>query len=280
MRLSRTLTTAALTAATLTTALTATLAGVSPATASTTTASDAERAARPAPRVLTISTNKEEVVQGGRVIIRGRVTSGPKGGPVRLQVRYDGAWKSTDLKDTVDKRGRFQLVDKVSSAQTRDYRVVAPRDKVRRAARSAPVTVVVWSWRDLGSLPAVRAEATRRASNLPVNGATYPSALVATGGNAGGMELNVSRRCRELRTQVGLADYSTSNTSGTVTLRTDGTQRFAGTFGVGQSSEVVFSLKDVFRLGFDWTSSNPAGTPADQSGAFPALGGPQVLCRD
>jgi hypothetical protein len=272
MNLSRTLSTAALAAAILAVSM-------APTTLAQAAESPAERATKK-PHVVTAKANKTEVVQGGKVVITGRVKPAAAGEKVRLQVRYAGAWKATDLQDKVDKQGRFRLVDKVTSKQDREYRVLARADRKHRAGLSDALPVVVWSWRDLSSLAPVRREATDEAYQVAVNGTTHRSAIVATGGNAGGTDYNVSRKCRQLETQVGLADYSKTGTTGTVSLKADGVSRYTGSFGLAQSATVVLPLRDVFRISFDWTSVNPAGTPADQSGAYPALGSPQVLCRD
>lgn len=226
------------------------------------------------PYVVKATASKAEVRQDGKVVLKGTVKPGRKGDQVVLEVRYgNGPWRRTKNTGQLDRRGAFRIIDTVSTTSSREYRVLAPGDATRRAGRSVALPVVVWAWRDLTSFSPVRRDATSSAGRLAINGTTYDTSLVATGGVAGAVEYNVSRKCRQLVTQVGLADHSATGATGTVTLDADGATRYTGTFGLAQSAEVVVPLTDVFRVGFDWT------TP-DETGSHPALGGPKVLCRD
>lgn len=273
MNLSRTLTAAAVTALSL---------GLSAGTLTPAVGADSSvTKAAPKKYVVTATANRTTAEQDDRVVIKGTVKKGDRGDRVVLEIKYDDAgWKKTDLTDKLDKKGRFKLVDEISSTRSRSYRVLKPASSRIKAGRSKAIAVAVYSWRELTTLKPVRSVGTTERSELKMNGVTYENSVSGSYGNQGGTDYNLDRKCTRLETRVGLADTSASTATGTAYLRTDGVQRYTGTFGLTQSSPVAVPLTNVFRLTFDWTSSNTAGTPEDQSGADVALGSPRILCRD
>lgn len=277
MSISHTITATALTAAALVLATSA----VPAAHASPTTpAPSAERAARA--HVVTASVNRAAVVQGGRVVVHGVVRSGERGDRVKVQVRYAGGrWQKTELTDRLDRHGRFAISDKIGSSRTRAYRVVKPAGDGRKAGHSRPVRVTVYSWRNLSSFTRVSRQNTWDQADVRINAVAYPDSVVADSrAAAGSIAYNLEGRCRQLETRVGVADTSAETATGRASLKLDGTERFSGSFALTQSSPVVMSVSGAFRLTFDWSSTNPAGPPEDQSGAHVALGNPRVLCHD
>ncbi|WP_244929032.1 hypothetical protein [Nocardioides sp. W7] len=280
MSISHTLGATALTAAGLVLAtVAAPPAHSAPATRSAPTES-AERAARP--HVVTAAVSRDAVVQGHRVVIRGAVRAGERGDRVQVQIRYlGGRWQRSDLAGRLDRSGRFRITDKITSSRSRAYRIVKPAGNGRAAGRSRPVRVAVYSWRNLGSFERVSDQHTYDHADVKMNGVAYPGSVVAaSGADRGGIAYNLERRCRQLRTRVGIADTSAQTATGTAWLRFDGIERFTGSYTLTRSSPITLPLTEVFRLSFDWTSANPAGTPEDQSGAHVALGSPRLLCRD
>jgi hypothetical protein len=277
MSISHTLTATALSAAALVLATSA----VPAAQASTTSAAPpAERAARA--HVVKAAVNRAAVVQGRRVVVHGTVRSGERGDRVKVQVRYaGGTWQRTALTDRLDRHGRFAISDRIATGRTRAYRVVKPAGDGRRAGRSEPVRVTVYSWRDLSSFPSVTRQDTWDGRAVKINAVAYPGSVVADPRAASGsIAYNLERRCRQLETRVGVADTSAETATGRASLKLDGTERFTGSYTLTRSSTLALALDDVFRLTFDWTSTNSAGTPEDQSGAHVALGSPRVLCHD
>lgn len=276
MNLTRTLTAAA--AATVGLALTTTLTTLSPAQAAPTPGdATAERAAAKPFRVAA-KVNRAEVRQGGRVVVTGTVKPARRGERVRLQVRYPGkAWKRTALTARLNAKGRFRIADRISSTASRSYRVAMPAAGGRKAGRSGALPVVVYSWRNLNSLTPVRWEQVSNVRELRMNGVSYLESLVSREGAEGGVDYNLTRRCRQLQTRVGLADRSETGATGTAFLTADGVQRYTKSFALTQSEAVTLPLTNVFRLSFDWTS---AKTPEDPTGAYVALGNPRILCRD
>lgn len=221
--------------------------------------------------------SKTEGRQGGKVVVTGTVKPGRKGDRVVLEMRYAGSdtWKRTKLTDRLDARRAFRIVDTVSSAKSRSYRILAPGDASHRAGRSAELPVVIWSWRDLATFKAVSRDATGTVDNLAINGTSYPNSLVAQYGTSGRIEFNLSRKCRSIRTQFGMADHSATGATGSAALHTDGNEVafYSNTFGLGESAYVYGPMTGVFRLAFEWSTPN-------ERGSYPALGEPRVLCRD
>lgn len=244
-------------------------------------AAPTERATAPA-YVVSATVSRDAVVQGGRIVLRGTVRKAGRGERVRVQVRYAGAgWTWSDLSDRLDSRGRFRIAETVDGTRTRAYRVVKPAGDGRRAGRSKPLRVQVYSWRDLTSLAVVSSRSTHEVKRLKMNAVAFENSIEATHySNSGAISYNVERKCRRLETRVGLSDDSQETATGTAVLRADGVARFTRSYQLTQYSRASVALTGVFRLTLDWTSSNTAGTPEDQSGAVVALGSPQILCRD
>ncbi|MEI5675585.1 MULTISPECIES: hypothetical protein [unclassified Nocardioides] len=232
--------------------------------------------------VVKTTASTDAVVQGRRVVLSGTVRKARRGEHVRVQVRYDGGrWKTSDLSDRVDRRGRFRISDKITSTRSRSYRVVKPAGRGFRAGRSKAVHVDVYSWRPLPTLAPVNATATYPVDAVKINGRAYPESLAGSASDAqGGTSYNLERRCRQLTTRVGLADTSEDSVLGTASLKADGVQKYAGSFALTQSSPVTLDVSKVFRLTFDWTSRSTLSGAEDQTGAVVALGSPELLCRD
>ena len=81
-----------------------------------------------------------------------------------------------------------------------------------------------------------------------------------------------------MRARYGNSDESDDLATATVTLVADGATLYTKSFALAASEERTFDITGVFRLGFNWTSSNPGGTPDDQSGAAATFVEPEVLC--
>jgi hypothetical protein len=230
---------------------------------------------------VTATANRTEVLQDGRVVVTGTVAPAARGARVVLEVKYDGAgWKRTTITDKLDDEGDFRLVDTVDSGRSRSYRVLKPARGKVGAGRSTTLPVVVYSWRDLSAQTYAHSESTGTGQPVKMNGVLYPDSLSAYNTSRGAIDYNLERKCRQLETTAGIADLSESGATGTVRLDADGTDRFTGSYALTQTAPVSLSLIGVFRLTFAWTSTNTAGTPEDQTGAYPALGSPRILCRD
>ena len=82
--------------------------------------------------------------------------------------------------------------------------------------------------------------------------------------------VGVSLHSKAFRATVGLADSSPYSSSAQVTILTDGTQRYEGTFGLTESAAVAFDLTGVFRITI---------TAVPTADGIAAIGHPQVLCN-
>ncbi|WP_205474439.1 hypothetical protein [Nocardioides sp. SYSU D00038] len=267
---------------TITRMLGAALATAVTATTLAATATTAEAAPPKKKFTVTVTSAPKVVQQGDRVVIRGTVRPGTKGDKVELQIRYaGGAWKTTKMTDKLDGKRRFVLMDKVSSTKTRSYRVLRPASRTRKASTSKVLPVTVYSWRYLTQLSPVSGSSTYEYGSASINGVAYgPSVRADAHKNDGKTEYNLLRRCTQLSTRVGLDDTSEITATGTARLELDGTEKFTGSYQLTQSQPLLLDVTNVFRLTFEWASTNTEGTPTDQSGAVVTLAAPRILCRD
>jgi hypothetical protein len=230
--------------------------------------------ARAAAYAVTATVNRSEPLQGSRVTIKGSVAPAAPGARVTLQVRYQDQkkWKTVDS-TTLSRASKYRFRDKVTTVRERRYRVVKPAGPHRAAGHSPRVEVTVFGWRDLTTISPTAGFFTFVPTVTAFNGVSYPSSLRSSYYGAQSpdvsIEFNLDRGCKALRTTVGLDDSSPSGSATTVSLTTDGVQRYTGSFGLTQSAPVAFDITKVFRLTI---------RAANTGGGFGALGTPQVLC--
>jgi hypothetical protein len=255
------------------------------AVAATTTTSEASASSTSHARAgktfkVTLTVNNLEPEQGTAVKLKGQVKPLRPGTLVQLQKRYEGddTWKLV-AKDELNKNSKFKFKDVVDSVRVREYRVVKPHEVHRGAGESDAVKVTVFGWRDLTSLGPIFVTGTSETSNVKINGTDYPQSIQGNNwGNSGTISYNIDRKCKRLDARVGLGDLSESTATGQVNLKADSSTFYSNSFGLTQSAAISRDVTGVFRLTFDWTSSNTAGTPEDQSGAIIAIGSPKLLC--
>jgi hypothetical protein len=221
---------------------------------------------------VTASVNRSEPLAGSKVKIKGSVKPAASGARVTLQLRYadQKTWKTVDT-TTLTTASRYKFKDKVTSVRARKYRVLKPAGPNRAAGRSPAVTVTVFSWRDLVSIPPATAGGMGRTDHVDINGVRYPESVRSyfSGPNGSTVEYNLYRACKAFRGTAGLDDTSASSGTAVVQLYTDGTLRYAGSFGLTQSAPVAFDVTKAFRL---------TVTAAIGGGGIAAVGTPQVLC--
>jgi hypothetical protein len=251
-------------------------------TAATTATSEAQTAPSPAKAkyAVTATVSDAEPEKGDKVTIRGSVTPGEKGAKVVLQKRYGtkGEWKKADT-DTLNSKGKFKFRDKVGSVRFRQYRVLKPADGSTKSGKSNKLGVTVFGWRDLTSLNPVSSAGTGETGSVTINATAYAQSIVGNKfGNSGSIAYNINRGCKRLEGQAGLSDSSALTASGAISLLGDTKGLYSNSFGLAQSAPLALDVTGVFRITLDWTSSNTAGTPEDQSGAVIALGSPRLLC--
>jgi len=222
---------------------------------------------------VTAKVNKTELLVDNKVKIKATVQPASAGSPVKLQLKYDDQkkWKTIDT-GTLNNRGKVTFKDKISSVRTRKYRVLKPGDARIGTGHGDTEKVVVFGWRDLISLKAATASSFGSTSSASMNGVAYPNSLrtfTFTSPANASIEFNLNRDCKAFRGTAGLEDGSTSNGTGSVTMATDGTQRYTGAFTLAQSAPVAFDVTKVFRLSITATAAD---------GGIAAVGTPQVLC--
>jgi hypothetical protein len=230
---------------------------------------------------------------GQHVKIKGTVRPAAPGATVQLQLRYAGhdTWKTIDTA-TLTRSSTFRFVDKITTVRERSYRVLKSASGHRAAGHSRGVTVTVYRWRDLTSLTPATQDGMGEVDSTSIQGVSYQHSLVAYEEDyqqpttePAHIEYNlsttarcpseqtpsgISLHCKAFRATVGLADSSPYGGSAKITLLTDGTLRYAGTFGLTESAPIALDLSGVFRLTFTSVPTNDG---------IAAVGQPQVLCN-
>jgi hypothetical protein len=235
----------------------------------------AATAAKAGSFAVSATVNNDEPVTGSKVKIKGFVRPAAPGKRVVLLLRYadQKAWKTVDSA-TLSAASTFKFKDKVTTVRTRKYRVVKAAGANRSAGRSRALKVTVFGWRDLTSLrPATSSGFGEYETGVKMNGVAYPDSLRSytpyPPSSPNSIDYNLDRACKSFQGVVGLDDSSQAGGSAQVSLSTDGTNRYTGTFSLTQSAPVAFDVTHVFRL---TVAAVPSG------GGSAAVGTPQVLC--
>jgi hypothetical protein len=218
--------------------------------------------------------NKTEPMVNSKVKIKATVKPAAPGAPVTLQLKYDDQkqWKTIGH-GRLSAQGKVTFKDKVSSPRVRKYRVVKPADAKAGAGRGETEKVFVFGWRDLTSIPVATSTNMWKVDSASINGVAYPNSIRAyigypPPGTAGSIEYNLNRDCKAFKSTVGLDDSSSASGSTVITVSTDSTLRYSGSFALTQKAPVAFDVTHVFRISFTATANN----------GLAAIGTPQVLC--
>ena len=238
----------------------------------------ARAATNPAWKV-TLQTEKTSLTLGQRIRMQGHVSRGSAGLLVTLQERgaVGQPWKN-QRQARVHANGTFTTYDVPSTNTTRSYRVVMPRTKHRHRGVSPIVTVAVYEWKQLTSMPPVNENFLDTVPSVSMNGTDYPASLEATtfhpkGPTTQSVEFNLDRLCTKFRGTFGLSDDSVASSQASVTASADGTPWFTQTFAVGGSTpDAVTFATPPLKVSF-----NTASLVADLDG-FGAVGTPEVFC--
>jgi hypothetical protein len=224
---------------------------------------------------VTAKVNKTEPMVNTKVTIKGTVKPAAPGAPVTLQLKYDDQkqWKTIDH-GRLNSQGKVTFKDKVSSPRVRKYRVVKPADAKAGAGSGETEKVSVFGWRDLTSISPATSANMYKVDSLKMNGVAFPSSIHSyigypPPGTSGSIDYNLNRDCKAFRGTVGVDDSSPAAGTATISLSTDGTLRYSGSFALTQSAPVAFDVTKVFRISISESVTN--------SGVA-AIGTPQVLC--
>lgn len=240
-------------------------------------ASSAEAAPRP-PFSVTIKINQARGEVGKPLTVTGTVRPAKRGLPVTLQKRVnDGNW-AVEARGTLSATGTYRFVTRPSVAGVRRFRVVVAATPTRRQTISRVVTTQVYRWIDLTKFP-VRTNSYTYAQTATINSVTYGNSYVGYRAYQGGLvDWNFSRQCLYLQGRMGNSDQSDALATANINLTKDGTSFYNKTFGLTESEVRTFNVAGAFRVAFTWTSTNPDGTPENQSGASPVLAAGRVYC--
>jgi hypothetical protein len=231
----------------------------------------------------TLKSTQTAVVTRNQLTLSGKVKPAKKGTLVILQKLQQGKKKwTTEARLRTTRTGGFRYVDVPKAVGVRHYRVVVPKAGKVKLGVSKPVKVTVYRWQSLTQVNLRASNATAVVKKVLINGTTYGTTSGLVGYTdyyqQGFADWNLNRACRQLQVRVGNSDDSDDHAVANISLVGDGESMYAKSFGLAQSEWVTLDLRGVFRFGFHWTSTNPDGTPEDQSGAAAALAGPQILC--
>jgi NPCBM/NEW2 domain len=182
-------------------------------------------------------------------------------------------WKD-QVKDKINRRGKYSLADTPTKNTLHAYRVVMPATDRHAKGVSKTVKVNVYDWVPLVSLDGVNAQEVRFGS-VDINGTTYKDSVTASyAGSSSSIEFNLDHQCDKLRSTFGISDDSTTGGQAEVGVLSDGTSVYDTTFDLGQSEKRTVSLDKPLKiklLAAD-TTTDPT---IDGYGAF---GDPQVRC--
>lgn len=236
--------------------------------------SDRQRAHQP-----TLQASRTAVLSGKRLVLAGRVRPVANAGVVVLQKRAGDAKKwSVEARLKVSKRGRYVYTDNPRAMGVRHYRVVAPRVGNVKAATSKPVTVTVYRWLTLAKGPFLVSEGTGPGAD-DINGRRYSGILGSTyGWTEGSYAWNLDRTCLRVRARFANSDSSAQPAIANISLVADGVSVYAKSFALTKSDVRTIGVRGVFRLSFDWTSTDPDGTPEGENAASPMMAEPEALC--
>jgi hypothetical protein len=229
----------------------------------------AQHAARGGSYQVSAKVNETEPVLGDVVKIKGVVTPAAPGQKVQLEVLYANRkqWKTIGS-DSLNGRGKFALTDKVGSVRVRKYRAVKVASGGLGAGHSKSLTVTVFGWRSLTSVPSANNSGIYTVGTATINGVSYPQSLAGYIANSS-VDFNLARGCKTLDVRYGLDDTSASGATAAWSLAIDGTPAYTGTFGLTQSQEVFTDVTHAFRITFHQTVTGSGH--AD-------LASPMVLC--
>lgn len=177
---------------------------VAAATALVATVAPASAAhAAKAPYKVTIKISASSADVGQKVTVSGKVR-GPKSAKKVILVQRKvgaGAWKTVQ-KTRTTKKSRYSTKVTVANTGTQQYRVVAPKSKVRKAGKSPARNLTGWRWIDLTKQSRLDlGEVSTGAVTLA--GTTYAKALTFL---ASGTLVNVAKLCTTVRLGRGAQD--------------------------------------------------------------------------
>jgi hypothetical protein len=232
---------------------------------------------------VTISANKTTMTLGHKVYLHGHVRPTAAGRYVRLEEQFAPGkpWK-LQRQARIKADGTYTTWDKPTQNHSRLYRVVMPGTTSHARGISPTVSVSVYKWVQVTSLPAVNQHNFVAESSVNINGTTFPGSLqafslaptaAAPTPPPVSVEYNVNHKCTAFRATFGLSDTSETGGQGSVDLLVDGSTAFTGSFSVGQSTfwQTTFATAPL-KLHFD------GQTQSVGVNASPAVGTPEVLC--
>jgi NPCBM/NEW2 domain-containing protein len=242
------------------------------ASADAATGQPADPSGRAGSYQVSTTVNETEPLLDTKVKVKATVTPAAPGGAVTLQVKYEGQkrWKTIDH-GRLSNASKVTFKDEVGSVRERRYRVVKPAGAHRGAGQGTTPKVTVFGWRDLTSISSVRNVGFGFQDMLNINGVTYPNSLTTwtAGTQPYQVDYNLNRDCKQLTATFGLDDRSAATGTASMNLTADGTQKFAGAYGLTQAQKVGVDVTGVFRITISATTTN---------GGLGAVGSPQVLC--
>lgn len=227
------------------------------------------------PYTVTAKANRTELVLGQRVKISGKVEPAAPGKKVVLQQRIgDKPWKDQGTA-TLNRRSRFEVVDKPTTLNPRKYRVVKPASRKHARGVSKSIAVSVHQWHDLYDLEVRDSQYMYKTKSLTIDTVEYPSSIYGryypANDPTGFMDFNLERQCIRLTSTFGMSDDADTGSSVKIDVVGDGANLYSGTFSLLESQARTIDLHGVFRLGFEYEALTDAA-------AVPAVGSPRVLC--
>ena len=223
-------------------------------------------------------------VLGQRISISVKVASPSQARTVQLQTRTqdifgNARWTRVSAKRVKGKtRHVFRPV--VNQADSQRFRAVATYT-VGPAVASRPVSVKVWSWTALSVIPdyyKTNGVSDSAMLNFGMNGTQYLGWY--TYGSYGSWEerFTPGRHCKRFRGDFGIQDSSDDASSAEFRITNVDTGALlyqSPTLAPGMIAHADFALPTPYRISIQATDTSVA-----ELNAYPAIGAPELLCRN
>lgn len=214
-----------------------------------------------------------EVTLGQTKRITGTVR--PKtSGRVRIQVLRSSKW-TTIAQPRITAKGTFSYRIRPTQAGVSTYRVLKPGTKKRKFGVSQRMRINTYRWHYLTDLTVDYSQVDLD-QTVEVNGTRYPRSIAFTQWAAfdgGYAEFNLSRKCSQLSTVMGMEDSARAKAYADMTIHADGVELWSWGFKLGQHQVVNRNIRGYLRLRIEGTYDMDG-----HGSGGPAAGRPRVLC--
>lgn len=226
---------------------------------------------------VTAKASTDELVLGKKVTIKGKVSPAAPGQKVLLQKKVGSKPWHDEAQTKLNGHSKYTFSDRPSTANRRIYRVVIAAHGKHARGISPKRAVTVYAWHDLHSLAIRASDRIYKSNHVSIDTVDFPRSLLGYSNvdsdiQAGFVDFNLTRQCIELKSTFGMDDSADTDSSVQLDVVADGATIYSRSFALLESEAKTLSIRNVFRLAFQFTNLN---TAVDSR---PAVASPRVLC--